>query len=89
MCWMSRLGSGSSATGGDWMLIGNAVAFIGGTSLSGGKGTIMGACVGALLIACLVNGMSLLNISDYVQRIVKGMIMILAVWFDVANQTKK
>ena len=85
----SRLNAAVAAAGTNYEMDAIPACVVGGTSLSGGKGTIMGACVGALLIACLVNGMSLLNISDYVQRIVKGLIMILAVWFDVANQTKK
>ena len=85
----SRLNAAVAAAGTNYEMEAIPACVVGGTSLSGGKGTIIGACVGALLIACLVNGMSLLNISDYVQRMVKGLIMILAVWFDVANQKKK
>ena len=62
---------------------------LGGTSLAGGKGTVVGAVIGALIIASLDNGMSLLNISYNYQSIVKGLVLILAVWFDVANQQKK
>lgn len=62
---------------------------LGGTSLSGGKGTIVGAVIGALIIASLDNGMSLMNLSYNYQSMVKGLVLILAVWFDVANQAKK
>lgn len=62
---------------------------LGGTSLSGGKGTIGGAIIGALIIASLDNGMSLMNLSYNYQSMVKGLVLILAVWFDVANQAKK
>lgn len=85
----SRLDAAVAAAGNGYEMDCIPACVVGGTSLSGGKGTILGAIVGALLIACLANGMSLLNIDDYVQRIVKGLVLILAVWFDVANQTKK
>ncbi len=85
----SRLDAAVAAAGNGYEMDSIPACVVGGTSLSGGKGTIMGVIVGALLIACLANGMSLLNINDYFQRIVKGLVLILAVWFDVANQTKK
>lgn len=85
----SRLDAAVAAAGNGYEMDSIPACVVGGTSLSGGKGTILGAIVGALLIACLANGMSLLNIDDYIQRIVKGLVLILAVWFDVANQTKK
>ena len=62
---------------------------LGGTSLAGGKGTVVGAVIGALIIASLDNGMSLMNLSYNYQSIVKGLVLILAVWFDVANQKKR
>jgi len=65
-----------------------AAVVIGGTSLSGGIGTIYGAILGALVMASLDNGMSLCNILPYYQYIVKGLILILAVWFDVSSRKK-
>ena len=62
---------------------------IGGTSMAGGKGTIVGALIGALVIAALENGMSLLNITYYYQSIVKGLVLIFAVLLDVSTQSKK
>ena len=85
----SRLNAAVAAAGNAFEMDCIPACVVGGTSLTGGKGTIAGAIVGALLIACLANGMSLLNFSDYSQRIVKGLVMIVAVWFDVFTQTRK
>jgi len=59
---------------------------IGGASLMGGKGTIFGALVGALIMASLENGMSIMNMSVFWQYIVKGLVLILAVYVDVASK---
>jgi D-xylose transport system permease protein len=56
-----------------------AACVIGGASLSGGRGTILGACLGALIMASLDNGMSLRNASDSTQSIVKGIVLVSAV----------
>ncbi|MHC1770148.1 MAG: ABC transporter permease [Flexilinea sp.] len=66
-----------------------AAAVIGGTSMSGGKGTILGTLVGALLIGILNNGLDLINVSSYIQQVVKGAIIIAAVLIDRMNETKK
>ncbi|GIU82516.1 MAG: sugar ABC transporter permease [Acidobacteria bacterium] len=63
-----------------------AACVIGGASLVGGRGTIFGACLGALIMSSLDNGMSLLNIRDYVQEIIKGTILVLAVGIDMAGR---
>jgi inositol transport system permease protein len=55
---------------------------IGGTSLFGGVGSIGGTVIGAILIGVLINGLVLLNVSPYVQQIIVGVIIILAVAFD-------
>lgn len=60
-----------------------ASSVIGGVSLAGGSGKVYYAIVGALVMASLSNGMSLLNVNSDVQYIVKGLILIIAVWFDV------
>jgi D-xylose transport system permease protein len=59
---------------------------IGGASMNGGIGTVFGAILGALLIAVLENGMGLMNISTYVQFMVKGLVLLVAVWFDISSQ---
>ena len=68
-----------------------AAVVIGGTSLMGGVGTVQGAILGAFFIGSLNNGMSLLEISEFYQKVIKGVIIILAVWFDTrqAGQQKQ
>ncbi len=63
-----------------------AATIIGGTSTLGGVGTVFGAIIGALLMASVNNGMSLMNLSSDVQMIVRGAILLLAVWFDIASR---
>ena len=63
-----------------------ASCVIGGTSLMGGKGTIAGALLGALVMESLNNGMSLANMESFWQYIVKGLVLAVAVWLDVASQ---
>jgi D-xylose transport system permease protein len=63
-----------------------AACVIGGASLMGGRGTVFGACLGALIMASLDNGMSLLNYSDYVQEIIKGSILVAAVGVDMIGR---
>lgn len=68
-----------------------AAVVIGGTSLMGGVGTVQGSILGAFFIGSLNNGMSLLEITEFYQKVIKGVIIILAVWFDTrqAGQSKQ
>jgi D-xylose transport system permease protein len=66
-----------------------AAVVIGGTSLTGGLGTIGGSVIGAFLIGVLDNGMSLLGVNEFYRFIVKGFIIIVAVLFDVLSKRKK
>jgi len=65
-----------------------AACIIGGTSTSGGIGTIFGALIGAMVMASLDNGMSLMNLPIMYQYMVKDMVLLLAVWVDIANRKK-
>ncbi|BDU49871.1 sugar ABC transporter permease [Haliovirga abyssi] len=85
----SRLNGASPNLGTMFELDAIASVAIGGTSLSGGSGTITGTIIGTLIIGTLNNGMSLMGISSFYQLIVKGLIILLAVWFDVASKKKK
>lgn len=78
----SRIGSGQPGLGLGYELDAIASAVIGGTSLSGGIGTIWGTIVGALIIGVLNNGMDLLNVNAYYQTILKGFIIVAAVIID-------
>ena len=63
-----------------------AACVIGGASLMGGRGTIFGACIGALIMASLDNGMSLLNVRDFMQELIKGAILVTAVGVDMIGK---
>lgn len=82
----SRLNGASPNLGNMFELDAIAAVVIGGTSLAGGSGTIGGTIIGALIIGVLNNGMSLLGISSFYQLIIKGLIISLAVWFDVLQK---
>jgi D-xylose transport system permease protein len=85
----ARLNSGTHSIGQMAELYVIAATVIGGTSLAGGVGTIPGAIVGALLIQSLDNGMVLLDVSSPMRQIFIGLILILAVWFDVVYNRKR
>lgn len=81
----ARLAAGSPSAGNMGELDAIASCFIGGTSMRGGSGTVLGAIIGALIMASLDNGMSMLSVESYWQMIVKGSILLLAVWVDVMS----
>jgi D-xylose transport system permease protein len=81
----ARLAAGSPSAGTTGELDAIAACFIGGTSMRGGSGTVYGALIGALVMASLDNGMSMLDVDSYWQMIVKGGILVLAVWIDVIS----
>ena len=85
----ARMDGATASAGTSYEMDVISACVLGGTSLTGGKGTIVGAVIGALIIASLDNGMSLMNLSYNYQSMVKGLVLILAVWFDVANQVKR
>jgi D-xylose transport system permease protein len=85
----ARLNAGAPSSGNMMELDAIAAAVIGGTSLSGGKGKVYGAILGALIMASLDNGMSMLDMEAFWQYIVKGAILVLAVWFDVGMKNKR
>jgi ABC-type xylose transport system permease subunit len=75
--------NGALPTAGDlFELDAIAAVVIGGTSLLGGIGTVRGSILGAFFIGALNNGMSLMGVSEFYQKVIKGVIIILAVWFD-------
>ncbi|XP_061168720.1 xylose transport system permease protein XylH-like [Saccostrea echinata] len=78
-----RLNSATPKTGMNFELDAIAACFVGGASMSGGIGTVIGAVVGALLMGVLNNGMSILGVSIEWQQAIKGFVLICAVAFDV------
>ncbi|HTH60423.1 MAG TPA: sugar ABC transporter permease [Paraburkholderia sp.] len=85
----ARLAAGSPSAGNMGELDAIAACFIGGTSMRGGSGTVYGALIGALVMASLDNGMSMLDVDAYWQMIVKGGILVLAVWIDVVSGSNR
>lgn len=81
----ARLAAGSPSAGTLGELDAIASCFIGGASSRGGVGTVYGALIGALIMASLDNGMSMLGVDSFWQMIVKGSILLLAVWVDVMS----
>jgi len=82
----SQLKSGSPTYGLMYELYVIAAVVVGGTSLSGGSGTIAGTLVGACIIAVIQNGMNLLGIDSYVQKVVLGVVMLAAVLLDTLKR---
>lgn len=84
----ARLGAGSPSAGQNAELDAIAACVIGGASLAGGVGSVFGVVIGALIIASLDNGMSMLDVPTFWQYIVKGAILLLAVWIDTSSKKK-
>lgn len=82
----SRLNAATVSAGNMYELDAIAACVIGGTSLVGGRGKIVGALIGALIMASIDNGMSMMNIQAFWQYIVKGLILIVAVWIDISSK---
>jgi len=83
LIYAGRVGSATPDAGVLKELDAIAACVIGGASLMGGRGTIFGACLGALIMASLDNGMSLYGVRDFLQDIVKGSILVAAVGLDM------
>ena len=86
--YTARVGSASPDAGQLLELDAIAACVIGGTSLMGGRGTVFGAILGALIMASLDNGMSLKNVEPYMQNIIKGAILVAAVGLDMAGRRR-
>lgn len=84
----SRLYSAQPNAGTGYELDAIAAAVLGGTSLSGGHGAVFGTFIGALIMGVINNGMNLIGLSYYYQQIVKGLIIIIAVYIDVRNKRR-
>lgn len=82
----SRLNSAQPMAGEGYELDAIAAVVLGGTSLSGGSGGVVGTIVGALIIAVLNNGLNLLNVSSFYQLVAKGAVILLAVFLDRKSQ---
>jgi putative multiple sugar transport system permease protein len=84
----ARLNSATPKAGVGFELDVIAAVFIGGASMSGGAGTIIGAVIGAFIMGVMNNGMSLMGIGIDYQQVIKGLVLLAAVIFDVYNKSK-
>ncbi|MDR1611351.1 MAG: ABC transporter permease [Planctomycetota bacterium] len=82
-----RVNSGYPLAGDGGELDGIAGCVIGGTSLFGGEGTVLGTMIGVLIMGVLRNGLNLLDVSAFWQKVFIGIVVILAVWVDVLRRT--
>ncbi|USQ88112.1 sugar ABC transporter permease [Streptomyces phaeoluteigriseus] len=84
----ARLNAASPKAGLNYELEAIASAFIGGASMSGGVGTVLGAIIGGVVLGVLNNGMNLLSVGTDWQQVIKGLALLAAVGFDVWNKRK-
>lgn len=84
--YASRMDSGQPSVGEGWLMGAITAAIIGGTSLKGGQGTVIGTVLGALFMAVLANGIVLLNISGYWERIIVGAVVLIAILVDLLRR---
>jgi D-xylose transport system permease protein len=85
----ARLNSATASAGTMFEFDAITAAIIGGASVMGGEGSVIGAVVGALVTGSLNNGMGLMNIPTDRQQIIKGLILLLVVWFDISMRKKR
>jgi putative multiple sugar transport system permease protein len=86
--YSSRMNGAQPAAGEMFELDAIAAAFIGGAAVTGGVGTVVGAMVGGLIMAVMSNGMQLMGVEQPIQSVVKGLVLLLAVAFDVYNKRR-
>ncbi|MFE3457439.1 multiple monosaccharide ABC transporter permease [Nocardiopsis aegyptia] len=88
LVFTARLNAATPGAGTMFELDAIAAAFIGGASASGGVGTVIGAVIGALVMGVLNNGMSLIGLGVDWQQLIKGLVLLLAVAFDIYNKRR-
>ncbi|WP_116134414.1 multiple monosaccharide ABC transporter permease [Tropicimonas sp. IMCC34043] len=88
LVFAARLNSASPKAGVSFELDVIAAVFIGGASMSGGVGTVVGAVIGAFLMGVMNNGMSIMSVGIDYQQVIKGLVLLAAVIFDVYNKKK-
>ena len=89
MIFMARNNAGLPNGAVGYEMTGLTAAIVGGTSFTGGIGTVSGTIAGAFIIGFLENVMNLLGVNAYIQQVIEGAIIVLAVAFDVVSKSKK
>ena len=82
LTFVTYSGEASAANGGTYTLYSIAAVVLGGTSLFGGRGTMLGTMLGALTVAVIGNGLILYHMSPFITPIVEGFIILIAVWLN-------
>src|SRR5690606_24926342 len=88
LIFAARLNAATPKAGVNFELDAIAASFIGGASMSGGVGTVVGAIIGGLVMGVMNNGMSLIGLGIDWQQAIKGLVLLLAVAFDIYNRNK-
>ncbi|MFJ2262799.1 multiple monosaccharide ABC transporter permease [Streptomyces sp. NPDC087844] len=88
LVFAARFNAASPKAGVNFELEAIAASFIGGASMSGGVGTVLGAIIGGVVLGVLNNGMNLVGVGSDWQQVIKGLVLLLAVGFDVWNKRK-
>jgi ribose transport system permease protein len=85
----ARLGAGAPNSGLGYELDVIAAVVVGGTSLSGGRGSMLGTLAGTIFIGVLNNGLNLANVDPYTQKVALGLVILAAVWFDQLQKSRR
>jgi ribose transport system permease protein len=88
LIFMARVNAGDPTAGLSYELTAITAAIIGGTNLFGGRGSVLGTVIGALIMGVLQNGLNLLAVQSYYQQMAIGAVLILAVWLDRVNAAR-
>ena len=89
LVYLGRLGSATTASGNGYEFTAITGCVVGGTSILGGRGTVVGAVVGTIFMAALDNGMSLMNVDASWQYIVRGIVLLFAIMMDSYANNRK
>jgi ribose/xylose/arabinose/galactoside ABC-type transport system permease subunit len=88
LLFAARVNAGDPTAGINYELTAITAAIIGGTNLFGGRGTVIGTVIGALIMGVLQNGLNLLAVPSFYQQMAIGAVLVLAVWFDGLNRNR-
>jgi ribose transport system permease protein len=88
LLFMARVNAGDPTAGLNYELTAITAAIIGGTNLFGGRGSVLGTLIGALIMGVLQNGLNLMAVQSYYQQMAIGAVLILAVWLDRINAAR-
>jgi len=89
LLFMARTNAGDPTAGINYELTAITATILGGTNLFGGRATVFGTLIGALIMGVLQNGLNLLAVSSFYQQMAIGVVLVLAVWLDQVNRTRR